>query len=303
MAKHGLSYYNVDTDRYADRKIKRLKHSFGCSGLAVYDYLLCEVYRDRGCVLEWDEDTAFDVADYFGLKVTTVKEIVKYCGSVGLFDTELLSRGIITSEAIQKRYLEMCNRAKRSNIEIPEEWRLIPEKFPKNSEKTEETTEVFHKVNKSKVNNNKSLCNAHTCASEEERERFLEIFTFDKNFLHPQQEVERFVTHYDATEWCRKDSTVPVKNKEALAKMWTPQVAGAKYPEDFCQWLMGTYFKAKAQDPAVAALLLRDIEQVKMMKQGGTVQMQVYCSRSAAQAIETYYYCRPSWRLNYLIPN
>lgn len=115
------------------------------------------------------------MADYFGLKVTTVKEIVKYCGSVGLFDTELLSRGIITSEAIQKRYLEMCNRAKRSNIEIPEEWRLIPEKiekFPKKSEKTEETTEVFRKVNKSKVNNNKSLCNAHTCASEEEREIF-----------------------------------------------------------------------------------------------------------------------------------
>lgn len=305
MAKTGLSYYNVDTDRYADRKIKRLKHNFGCSGLAVYDYLLCEVYRDKGCGLVWDEDTAFDVADYFGLKVTTVKEIVKYCGVVGLFDTELLSRGIVTSEAIQKRYLEMCNRAKRTNCEIPEEWRKIPEKFekfPKNSEETAKTTEVFHKENKSKVNNN-ILSNAHVCASEEERERFLEIFTFVLNFSNPQQELERFVSHYDASGWCRKDSTVPVKNKEALAKMWTPQVAGAKYPEEFRQWLFETYGKAKASDAIAAACLLREVYRVQMFDQSGTKQVRVDCSHDAAQAIEKYYSRRPAWRMSYRIPN
>ena len=187
MAKQGLNYYNVDTDRYADRKIKRLKHAFGCSGMAVYDYLLCEVYRDRGCFLAWDEDTAFDVAEYFGLKVNTVKEIVTYCGAVGLFNTELLSRGMITSEAIQKRYLEMANRARRQNIAIPEEIQLFTEELPKLTEETQEITQVFHKVNKSKVNNSKrynklSLCNAHVCATDEERERFLEIFTFELNF-------------------------------------------------------------------------------------------------------------------------
>ena len=306
MAKQGLSYYAVDTDRYADRKIKKLKHSFGCSGLAVYDYLLCEVYRDRGCVLEWDEDTAFDVADYFGLKVTTVKEIVKYCGAVGLFDAELLSRGIITSEAIQKRYVEMCNRARRPNIEIPEEIRLFTqktEKLRKNSEETQKITQVFDKVNNSKVNNNKSLCNAHVCASEEERERFLEIFTLVLNFSNPQQEVERFVAHYDASGWCRKDSNIPVKNKEALAKMWTPQVAGAKYPEEFRQWLFETYGKAKASDAMAAACLLREVYGVQMIDQSGTKQVRVECSHGAAQAIEKYYSLRPAWKMSYRIPN
>ena len=74
MANHkqGLAYYNVDTDRYSDRRIKRLKKAFGGVGIAVYDYILCEVYRDKGCGLEWDDDTAFDVADYFGLKESLV---------------------------------------------------------------------------------------------------------------------------------------------------------------------------------------------------------------------------------------
>ena len=304
MAKQGLNYYNVDTDRYADRKIKRLKHAFGCSGMAVYDYLLCEVYRDRGCFLVWDEDTAFDVAEYFGLKVNTVKEIVTYCGVVGLFDAELLSRGMITSEAIQKRYLEMANRARRQNIAIPEEIRLFTEELPKLTEETQEITQDFHKVNKSKVNNNnKSLCNAHTCASEEERERFLEIFTLVLNFSNPQQEVERFVAHYDASGWCRKDSNIPVKNKEALAKMWTPQVAGAKYPEEFRQWLCETYGKAKASDAMAAACLLREVYGVQMIDHSGTKQVRVECSHGAAQAIEKYYSLRPAWKMSYRIPN
>ncbi len=125
--KTGLNYYGVDTDRYMDLRVRRLVKDHGCRGLAVYDYLLCEVYRVQGCFAVWDESTAFNVAEYFGLKESNVLEIVKYCGVVGLFDKELLSRGIITSASIQRRYLEMCSRAKRRIIDIPEFCRIIPE--------------------------------------------------------------------------------------------------------------------------------------------------------------------------------
>ena len=307
MAKQGLNYYNVDTDRYADRKIKRLKHAFGCSGMAVYDYLLCEVYRDRGCFLAWDEDTAFDVAEYFGLKVNTVKEIVTYCGVVGLFNTELLSRGMITSEAIQKRYLEMANRARRQNIAIPEEIQLFTEELPKLTEETQEITQVFHKVNKSKVNNSKrdnklSLCNAHTCATDEERERFLEIFSFELNFQEPQQEVERFVAHYDASGWCRKDSTIPVKNKEALARMWKPKNEGARYHEEVRQWLCETYQLAGNDQKATLALL-RGITRIDYAKQGAGATLTIVCTKPAMQAIEQYHATRAGWAAFYRIPN
>ena len=118
--KIGLSYYTVDTDRYLDIRIKRLRKDYGCRGLAVYDYVLCEIYRDKGCFIEWDESTAFDVAEYLGLKESVVQEIVKYCAAVGLFNEELLRRGIITSASIQKRYLEMATRAKRKVVVIPQ---------------------------------------------------------------------------------------------------------------------------------------------------------------------------------------
>lgn len=151
--KTGLAYYHIETDRYQDRRIKRLKKDFGCNGIAVYDYLLCEIYRDKGCFLVWDESTAFDVAEYFGLKENTVKEIVNYCAAVGLFDKALLCRGnILSSHSIQRRYIEMCNRAKRKNIEIPEECKIIPEECAKIPEESQKTTEVCDKEKKSKVN-------------------------------------------------------------------------------------------------------------------------------------------------------
>lgn len=150
--KKGLSYYNLDTDRYQDKRIKRLKHNFGVSGIAVYDYLLCEIYRVKGCFMEWDESTAFDVTEYFGLKETTVKEIVIYCGSVGLFNKELLSGGIITSGSIQSRYAEICKLSKRKNSEIPEFIKITQEETIKTHALTPKTQEEVHKVKERKVN-------------------------------------------------------------------------------------------------------------------------------------------------------
>ena len=168
--KTGLNYYTVDTDRYQDIKIKRLKKSFGCQGIAVYDYILCEIYRVRGCFLEWDESTAFDVAEYYGLKESLVSEIVKYCASVGLFDKELLCSGIVTSRSVQERYLDFCVRAKRKEAAIPSHIKLIEESeiIPEESEIIPEDSGSLprREVKRSKENiskeNNTLPQNAHT---------------------------------------------------------------------------------------------------------------------------------------------
>jgi len=160
--KTGFIYYSVDTNRYQDMRIKRLKKDFSCSGIAVYDYLLCEIYRGRGCFIEWDESTAFDVADYFGIKESLVNEIVNYCGVVGLFDKGLLTSGrILTSLSIQKRYFEWSKKAKRNNIDIPnyvkiqEESEILPEETPKLPEELAKIQEDLDKVKKSKVKESK----------------------------------------------------------------------------------------------------------------------------------------------------
>lgn len=123
--KTGFSFYAIDTDRYQDRKIKRLKKSFGCNGIAVYDYLLCEVYRDKGCYMEFDTNILFDVAEYFDIDEKTVADILEHCGDIGLFNKKMLEKGVITSASIQRRYMEMCSKSRRKSLAIPEDYLLI----------------------------------------------------------------------------------------------------------------------------------------------------------------------------------
>lgn len=169
--KIGFSYYPVDTDKYFDPKIRRLKKNLGCAGVSVYDYILCEIYRDKGCFIMWDENTAFDVAEYFGLKETLVDEIVIYCCSVGLFDKELLANErVLTSHSIQERFAEMSLKAKRKNFKIPEKYKIIQEesfKLP------EESTENSGSLPQSKVKESKEeKKNIKENFSEEEKEKF-----------------------------------------------------------------------------------------------------------------------------------
>ncbi len=126
--KVGFHYYPADTDRFQDIKIKRLKKELQCKGFAVYEYILNEIYRVKGCFIVWDESTVFDVAEYWGLEENTVKEIVNYCCAVGLFDKGLYtSEGILTSRSIQSRFIEMSKVAKRKEAIIPEKYRKLPE--------------------------------------------------------------------------------------------------------------------------------------------------------------------------------
>ncbi|SKA30074.1 protein of unknown function [Chitinophaga eiseniae] len=152
--KTGFIYYSVETDRYQDIRIKRLKKECGCAGLATYDYLLCEIYRVKGCFLEWDDSTVFDVADYLGLKENTVREIVNYCCSVGLFNKELLASGnVLTSASIQSRFIDWSKKAKRANVTIPEKARILPEESPNLPEESGKLQEECKqsKVKESKV--------------------------------------------------------------------------------------------------------------------------------------------------------
>ncbi|MCW3466532.1 DUF4373 domain-containing protein [Chitinophaga nivalis] len=151
--KTGFHYYSIETDRYQDIKIKRLKKECGCNGLAVYDYILCEIYRVKGCFISWDESTAFDVAEYLGLKESQVNEIVNYCCHVGLFNKELLaSERVLTSSSIQLRFVDWSKKAKRANYIIPEDLLILPEyssKLPEECGKLKEESQQS-KVKESK---------------------------------------------------------------------------------------------------------------------------------------------------------
>ena len=122
----GFQYYKVDTDRYDDMRIRKLRRAHGTKGIAVYDYLLAQVYREHGCYAHCDADCLFDLTDYFDISDNAVKEIVSFCASVGLFDKGLLMReNVLTSHAIQRRFADMCKASKRLYVEIPKEILLV----------------------------------------------------------------------------------------------------------------------------------------------------------------------------------
>ena len=125
MSKNGFSYYKAETDRFQDIKIKRLKKKYGCDGYAVYQYALNEIYRVDGSYIRWTSDQHFDCADYWGINEERVEEIVDYCAEIGLFDPVVWrTQCILTSRAIQSRYIDICKLAKKK-IYIPLEILLV----------------------------------------------------------------------------------------------------------------------------------------------------------------------------------
>lgn len=125
MAKQGLSYYQAETDRFQDIKVKRLKKKFGCEGYAVFNYIENEIYRVEGCFLKITEDIIFDISEYWCIDEERVEEIIQFCAEVELFDLATYrTRRIVTSAALQQRYIEICRRCKKRMF-IPEEISLI----------------------------------------------------------------------------------------------------------------------------------------------------------------------------------
>lgn len=125
MAKQGFSYYKAETDRFQDIKIKRLKKKHHCTGYAVYQYLLNEIYRVRGYMLRFTEDHLFDVSEYWDLEESVVTEVIGYCAEIGLFDARLWQeKGVLTARSIQSRYLDICKMCKKTPV-IEEELRLV----------------------------------------------------------------------------------------------------------------------------------------------------------------------------------
>ena len=137
--KAGIDYFPLDVNFFADKKVKILKARYGADGVAIYLYLLCEIYR-AGYYIKFDDDALFITSDDLGMSPDKVKQVLKFLLERSLFnDTLFQSDTILTSAGIQKRFqLAVKERAKKNPIEIKGFWLL-----------DEAETESFIKVNPS----------------------------------------------------------------------------------------------------------------------------------------------------------
>lgn len=124
--KDGLSYFPKDADFYRDRKIRALIGRFGSDGVILYDYILCEAYRDKGYYMEANEAFIDIAAADLGISPDKIGLILDYLlnKSMLLDGTLFKAVKVLTSRGIQTRWQEAKKSSKRAISVDGELWLL-----------------------------------------------------------------------------------------------------------------------------------------------------------------------------------
>ena len=245
-----LQYFTVDVNILRDKKVRRLTRKYA-RGMEFYIYLLCAIYSDKGYYLPFDDDTIYDIADEMRISEDEVREMLDFCMSdtIGLFSGVMMEKHrILTSRGIQFRYLDTIRILKR-RVNIDPLYSLISEIYSEEKGISSEENHISSeekgissdksKVKESKVKEislSESLSHrdseiAPPTAAQRERENFLEILFFDKEILSPQNELDRFLSHYEKTGWLDANGN-PIKNRIAALKNWDTDKNAVKCRSD-----------------------------------------------------------------------
>ena len=122
--KQGLDYFSFDCDFFTDIKIRKIARACGTASTSILICLLCNIYKDKGYYILWDEDLPFVIADSVGVAEGAVKEVILKAIQVGFFDSEKYEQyKILTSSGIQKRF--RSSTLKRCDVELNGEYLVI----------------------------------------------------------------------------------------------------------------------------------------------------------------------------------
>lgn len=207
--KEGIDYFPFDIDFFSDPKIKILKARYGVDGVAVYIYLLCEIYRS-GYYIRFNDDSAYIISDDLKMSSDKVMQVLKFLLERSLFDNILFqSDAVLTSAGIQRRFqLAVKERAKKNPIEIEGFWLLPVEKTEpfikvnsslnnsgnnkdnsgKNPSNSREVSLKESKVKESKVNKNKEIKERIFVSEENLNKAILRFMEHRKSLMKPMDD-------------------------------------------------------------------------------------------------------------------
>ncbi len=118
--KQGVDYFPLDVGFFSDVKIRKIARACGPNSASIILCLLCNIYKDEGYYILWDEDLPFVIADEVGVAEGSVKEVLLKAIQVGLFDNDLYEKyKILTSAGVQKRFFNITYQRKETGV-IPE---------------------------------------------------------------------------------------------------------------------------------------------------------------------------------------
>ena len=119
--KQGIDYFPFDVDFFSDIKIRKIARACGSQATSILICLLCNIYKDKGYYILWDEDLPFVIADTVGVSEGAVKEVILKALQVDFFDRDIYNKhNVLTSLGIQKRFKSAVY--KREKIEYIEEY-------------------------------------------------------------------------------------------------------------------------------------------------------------------------------------
>lgn len=133
--KQGLDYFPFDVGFFGDNKIRILITRYQSEGLAVYLYILCDIYKEGYYKSVEDmDDYIYIIADAVKTSPDKVQQIIAFLrkrAMVRIFEKDELTvcdlDAVITSHGIQKRYAEAIKSRKKSISDINRGYWLLTE--------------------------------------------------------------------------------------------------------------------------------------------------------------------------------
>ncbi len=202
--KIGLDYFPFDVDIFEDEKLFDLTNEFGPLGEIIYIRLLCIIYKN-GYYYKFDSTDKLasmlirSIGNRWARDRQVVMQVIPFLAKINLLSAELMQENVLTSAAIQRRYLIATER--RQPLTNKPYW-LLEENDSKKNKNAYVSIDV-HKNNKNVYNNsinvdineinvdrndiNKSKVNSSSCSIENHTvdnvDKLKNIFKFyEQNF-------------------------------------------------------------------------------------------------------------------------
>ncbi|MCM0384524.1 DUF4373 domain-containing protein [Bacteroides fragilis] len=121
IAYDGINYFPIGVNFMEENAMEVIEAKYGIKGSAIVLKLLCKIYKE-GYFIRWDEEQCLIFVNKAGREVQAaeVQGIIEILFIKGILDrNSYLENGILTSESIQKVWLEATKRRKRELSELP----------------------------------------------------------------------------------------------------------------------------------------------------------------------------------------
>ena len=121
IAYDGINYFPVGVNFMEENAMEVIEAKYGIKGSAIVLKLMCKIYKE-GYYIRWDEEQCLIFANKAGREVQAeeVQGIIEILFTKGILDrNSYQENGILTSESIQKVWMEASKRRKRELSELP----------------------------------------------------------------------------------------------------------------------------------------------------------------------------------------